>query len=153
MKNKDKLRFVSKILVGDSCWEWQGSRFQDSGYGMFHIDSVPVGAHRVAFKLFKGVIPKGLLVCHTCDNRGCVRPSHLFLGTASDNTQDMLKKRRNRPVVGERVKAHKLTVAEVIEVRKARALGALLRELAEKYAVSIASVSRVCSGLQWRQVP
>lgn len=82
----------------NGCWEWTLSRAQ--GYGKFmNKQRKRVMAHRESYKAFIGEIPKGLLVCHSCDNRLCINPDHLFLGTYKDNMDDMVKKGRNNYVV------------------------------------------------------
>jgi hypothetical protein len=94
-------RFMSKIefIPEHSCWEWLGAKSQSGkGYGILRIGGKNTGAHRISYQIFKGPIPKDLFVLHTCDNRGCVNPMHLFLGSLSDNVQDMYRKGRgNRP--------------------------------------------------------
>lgn len=87
-------RFWAKVNKADECWEWTGSRVWN-GYGQFRNGKV-VYAHRYAYELWFGPIPDGLLVCHVCDNRSCVRPEHLFLGDYQDNAQDASKKGRTR---------------------------------------------------------
>lgn len=91
-------RFWAKVdVVNDttSCWRWLGAH--NGRYGQFAIDGLRTElTHRVAFVLGVGPIPAGLYVCHHCDNPSCVRPNHLFLGTALDNMRDMQAKGRAR---------------------------------------------------------
>jgi hypothetical protein len=89
-------RFMSKFSPepNSGCWLWTAAISFD-GYGIIGYDSHrSVGAHRVSYELFKGNIPKGLFVMHSCDNRCCVNPSHLSVGTAKANAHDMIAKGR-----------------------------------------------------------
>lgn len=90
-------RFLEKVKVekfnSDCCWFWIGAS-KGNGYGSFVYKGKAEQAHRAAYKLFVGKIPDGKEICHTCDNRMCVNPDHLFPGTRKDNMQDMMLKGR-----------------------------------------------------------
>ena len=87
---KFKRLFWKRVVVkgiGD-CWEWIGSK-DPAGYGLFNYFYRRFLAHRFAYTLIYGPIKKGLLVCHICNNKGCVNPLHLYAGSHADNTQDI----------------------------------------------------------------
>lgn len=102
-------RFYNKINKTDSCWEWTASLRGKTGYGAFKVSGKTIDAHRFSYILHKGEIPNGMYVCHTCDNRKCVNPEHLFLGTAKDNWQDAFNKNKVKLLGGidiEKLKKH-----------------------------------------------
>lgn len=82
------------IKTENDCWEWTSWK-EHRGYGQISVNGKRRQAHRVAYEEYVGKIPSGIFVCHSCDNRACINPKHLWLGTAQDNTNDMMRKGRH----------------------------------------------------------
>lgn len=129
----------------DGCWIWSGYRDR-KGYGRLLVDGQPERSHRLSYRLHKGEIPDGLCVCHTCDNRACVNPDHLFLGTRADNVADMCEKNRQRGLQGQDHRLAKLTDADVQEIRR---LSQSNIETANQFGVSRHTVWEIRNGKAW----
>lgn len=156
-------RFLSKVDRSGECWLWRG-QIGASGYGKIAFRSAGdrryLRAHRVAWILEHGDIPGGLLVCHKCDNRACVRVDHLFLGTSLDNTLDAKCKGRLRtgPMPasalrrGERNAHAKLDADKVIEMRRLASTGIVQAEIGRRFGIKQAQVSAVVTGRSWSHI-
>jgi hypothetical protein len=89
-------RLLDRVCFGvTDCWHWTGADNGRGGYGRMTYEGVSQPAHRLAYRAFVGEIPDGLYVLHTCDNRACINPEHLWLGTYSDNIRDAWAKGRH----------------------------------------------------------
>jgi hypothetical protein len=143
--------FWERVDQSGDCWLWLG-RVAGKGYGQITTKWFTTEiAHRIAYQLEVGPIPDGMLVCHHCDNRLCVRPSHLFVGTPADNVADMLRKGRSIRI-GTLNPYAKLTEAEVREIRVARARGELIAVIAHRFGVTPGAIDAILRGLTWRHV-
>lgn len=138
---------VSLSLNG--CWEWRKA-IETSGYGVQHFNGRKQGAHRVSYQLFIGAIPPGMSVLHRCDNRCCVNPDHLFLGTQADNMADMVKKGRSSKKKGEDHPAAKVDEKTAIHIFEKAKDGRLSqRKIAAMFCVSQALVSSILNRKRW----
>lgn len=143
-------RFYQKVKVGkpNECWEWQGATIQN-GYGQIGKGSKVYYAHRISYELHHGPIPEGMYVCHSCDNRRCVNPNHLWVGTAADNMMDASQKNRLNPVCGEASHHAKLTSDAVIRLRT----GQMAREEAIRaFGVNSEAIRLVLRGKTWKHL-
>ena len=148
-----KMHYNTKPLtyeVNNGCFEVTSHAIRPDGYVMLVRDGEFILAHRHAYRESLGTIPEGMLVCHTCDNRKCVNPEHLFLGTYTDNNRDCENKgRRNHPE-GEASNLSKLTAGQVSEIREiGYALSA--RILANQFGVCVNTINKIRQGKSWKE--
>ncbi len=144
--NKEK--FWLNVNKTDSCWEWLACKFR-LGYGHVRYNKLETTAHRVAWMIVNGAIPEGLYVLHHCDNRSCVNPSHLFLGTALDNMRDKIEKGRVRSVCGVNHPSAKLSEEQVISIRRSSLDN---KTLSAKYQVSLALIYHIKNRKLWKHI-
>lgn len=180
-------RFWSKVKKTDGCWEWQASK-DKKGYGCFRVGGRIEYAHRVAYSLANGIellwegYDSQSSVRHSCDNPACVNPSHLLLGTHTDNMRDCVSRGRKNPAFGDRhgSKTHpesvlrgnenpmrkhpelalrgssngaaKITEPMAREVKRLLACGVTQREASRKTGVGYHTVHKISKGEQWKHV-
>jgi len=147
-------RFHASYVKGepDECWLWTRSTaggYSKGGYGQIKMtgERKQTYAHRVAYEIAYGEIPPHKQVCHKCDNPLCVNSAHLFVGTSSDNHQDM--KRKGRHLYGERNARAVLTEQKVKEILALLDIGVKQIDLAGRYGVAPITISRIARGLRW----
>jgi hypothetical protein len=145
------------LILDTACWVWTGGKTSNTkeGYGQTSTKGRNELAHRKSWELHFGVIPAGLCVCHKCDNRICVNPDHLFLGTNKDNMEDCVAKGRFvvNSKVGVDCSSAKLTEEQVLEIRKLYATGQYgYRGLAEQFGVDFGLIGRIIRREFWTHI-
>lgn len=137
--------FWSHVVRNESpeeCWAWSGT-IRD-GYGRTYYRGRSESASRVSWLIHQGPIPDGLFVLHSCDNRPCTNPKHLFLGTNDDNMADMGRKGRN---------GRKLTMEQAVQIKARLRAGQLQTEIAKEFGVTKSCIQAISSGRLWQYAP
>lgn len=146
--------FWDKVNKTDSCWNWTAAT-NGNGYGLFKIPKTRknILAHRFSYSLAHGEIEEGMFICHTCDNRSCVNPNHLFAGTAKDNVHDMDAK-------GRRVTSQPIGVKNpnaTLDEDKVKLLKLLkgkfpIDSLIKIFGIKKSQIYRIINGNQWSHI-
>jgi len=184
LTESDKERFWSRVnkngpVVREGlspCWIWDEAFRRKNGYGNFCFLYSAFLSHRVSWALHNGEIPYGLFVCHKCDNHACVNPAHLFLGTHTQNLEDMKAKGRSlkgrkkihsshlkgdahpaRRIPGWRAGSRNgrsvITEFEIPHIRAMIATGKSVRKIAEIYGVGDNVIQKIRTSRTWKHVP
>lgn len=143
--------FANFIKRGeDDCWLWEGPK--DSwGYGQYRENGKAFSAHRIAYEHYTGIIPKGLLVLHSCDTPACVNPKHLRVGTQKENMQDKVQRNRCYDSSGEANGSAKLTAVEVEQIRDLAKCGLFSRSaIGELYSIHRVTVGLIVNYQLWK---
>lgn len=141
--------FWDKVVKTNDCWNWIA--YKDSkGYGKFNFNGRTTRTHRVSWILNFGD-PGKMCVLHKCDNRSCVNPDHLFLGTYEDNNKD--RNDKERQAKGSVIGISKLTEKDIPIIRKRIANGETYRSIAKDYHISHVQISYINTGKTWSHVP
>lgn len=146
---------LEKTKTVNGCWEWQGT-IDPNGYGRINFRNRKLQqysqrlAHRAVMEILHG--PTRLNVCHTCDNRRCINPAHLFFGTQKQNVNDMMIKGRHSPQRGSNNGMSKIDEQTVRNIITFKSSGLSCREIGEKFGLKKSSVWCILKGHTWKHV-
>lgn len=140
-KSNPEYRILKNISVAESgCWEWN-TNIQKNGYAKTSYKRKSIHCHRLSHIIFLGEIPIGMDVCHKCDNRRCVNPKHLFLGTRKENMQDAVSK--NRQAKGFTLPHTKLSKEDITEIINLKASGISTKDISVKFNICVQYVNQI----------
>lgn len=173
-KEKAKAIILLRITVTETgCWVLGGQKHPR--YGKISVDGQEFSLHKASYIVFTGEVPKGMFVCHVCDNKPCGNPNHLFLGTHSQNMKDRRNKgnsgelpkvnnpkskrqlnknrnavRLNRNQQGELNGNARLKLEDVIKIKELRNAGEKLQKISEKFQIDRSTVGKIINGKRWK---
>lgn len=150
-KQNEKDLFFKKVVKKKGCWDWNAKK-NKNGYGSMRFRGKNMNAHRVSWIIHTGIEPNELSVCHTCDNRICCNPEHLFLGTAKDNVHDMIRKGRKNPLKGSNCPWAKLTENDIVSMLKLFEEGHTNAYVGKIYGIHGASAGEIKRGEIWGHI-
>jgi hypothetical protein len=140
-------RFHSKYIVNEEtgCWEWKKPNLYH-GYGEIRIEGKTIKSHQFSYQYFNGPLEKGLVICHNCFNKKCVRPDHLRQDTLSSNSLDTISENKHSRQI--------LTIEDVIEIKKSLLFPyrGIQRDLAKKYNVNRTTINEINKGRNWSHI-
>lgn len=146
-----KILYYSDLSGGpDACWNWQ--RGKNCGYGWLQIEKGgnPTYAHRVMYEHFHKVdLPSKTVIRHKCDNRSCVNPAHMEIGTRADNAHDMFERKRNNCGKGQTHHKAKLTDEQALEIYNSKEKASIT---AERFGISESTVWDIRKGKGWKHL-
>ncbi len=152
VKTAPEIRVWRYLVPSCGCWIWGGTIQKRDGYGVFATKpGKQVKAHRYVYELFGNKIPSGAHLLHRCDNRKCVNPDHMFIGTNRENTADRVAK--GRSAHGVKSAKAKLTPDAVTEIRRLLAAGESMSSVARLFGVTAQSIFLIKRGDTWKSVP
>jgi hypothetical protein len=167
-----KCRLLNGIKKNGDCWDWK-RKISKTGYGQITINSKYCSVHRESYKFFKGEIPLGNQVCHSCDNKKCINPEHLWVGTQKENIQDAknknrladqrgrkhsketLEKLKLRPHSDRRGEKHhlrKLNEKDIFKIRDLLKNGYTQKQIGEMYEVNQSTICQIKNGKRWSHI-
>lgn len=148
-------RFWAKVkqLGDDDCWEWQAG-FSQNGYGAFKLGRKSITSSRMAYALTTNDDPLEFFICHTCDNRKCCNPSHLYKGTVVENSRDMIVRGRwaGGNNTGSKNPISKLVESDIVAIRGYFSAGINNKQIAKIYGVTHQMISKIRRGHFWKHV-
>lgn len=149
---RENFRLHYDIDHSTGCWNWNQAINRGTGYGVKRdADGKTPNAHRAVHIMLHGPVGKGIEICHTCDNRSCVNPDHLFAGTKSDNMRDAVNK--GRMAIGVKNSQARLSPSQVKAIRHMYRNGKYLqRELADLFNVTRENISRITTRYSWSHI-